>query len=179
MAQGGRVARRLRRPPSRGSLATTLQHVSVEVEPDRIAECIAFYELLGFGRVDPPATLRERAAWVIGGAASILLLWEIIGELGKKPKESPSQEEEGETSGEMKNFLDGITWTIVILPLIYLFGFLVAIPLYLFSYLKLHGYSVWFSIVLAACVEAFFYFVFIVALEVNSYDGLLLLYLME
>ena len=117
--------------------------------------------------------------WVIGGAASILLLWEIIGELGKKPKESPSQEEEGETSGEMKNFLDGITWTIVILPLIYLFGFLVAFPLYLFSYLKLHGYSVWFSIVLAACVEAFFYFVFIVALEVNSYDGLLLLYLME
>src|SRR3954454_13387960 len=44
--------------------STTLQHVSVEVEPENIAACVAFYEMLGFGRVDPAGTLAERATWV-------------------------------------------------------------------------------------------------------------------
>jgi catechol 2,3-dioxygenase-like lactoylglutathione lyase family enzyme len=41
-----------------------LQHVSVEVEPEKVAACVAFYELLGFRQVDPPASLGERAGWV-------------------------------------------------------------------------------------------------------------------
>ena len=117
--------------------------------------------------------------WIIGGAASILLLWEILREFREELRETPLRKQEKINSKELKNFLDGIAWTIVILPLIYLLGFLVAIPLYLFSYLKLHGYKVSFCIVLSLCVEAFFYLVFVVALEVNSYEGLLFLHIME
>jgi catechol 2,3-dioxygenase-like lactoylglutathione lyase family enzyme len=41
-----------------------LQHVSLEVRVDQVDECVAFWELLGFARVEPPVTLRDRAAWV-------------------------------------------------------------------------------------------------------------------
>jgi catechol 2,3-dioxygenase-like lactoylglutathione lyase family enzyme len=41
-----------------------LQHVSVEVEPTLIDSCVAFYELVGFERVDPPPALAERAVWL-------------------------------------------------------------------------------------------------------------------
>jgi catechol 2,3-dioxygenase-like lactoylglutathione lyase family enzyme len=41
-----------------------LQHVSLEVRSDQVEECAAFWELLGFARVEPPPTLRERAAWL-------------------------------------------------------------------------------------------------------------------
>jgi catechol 2,3-dioxygenase-like lactoylglutathione lyase family enzyme len=52
----------------------TLQHVSVEVEPEKIAACVAFYELLGFRPVDPPASLAKRAAWVERGGTQIHLM---------------------------------------------------------------------------------------------------------
>jgi catechol 2,3-dioxygenase-like lactoylglutathione lyase family enzyme len=41
-----------------------LQHVSLEVAPDLVERCAAFWELLGFARVDPPAALRDRATWL-------------------------------------------------------------------------------------------------------------------
>jgi catechol 2,3-dioxygenase-like lactoylglutathione lyase family enzyme len=41
-----------------------LQHVSLEVDRDRVERCAAFWELLGFARVDPPPTLRDRATWL-------------------------------------------------------------------------------------------------------------------
>jgi catechol 2,3-dioxygenase-like lactoylglutathione lyase family enzyme len=36
-----------------------LHHVGIEVAPGEIEAAIAFFELLGFARVEPPATLRE------------------------------------------------------------------------------------------------------------------------
>jgi catechol 2,3-dioxygenase-like lactoylglutathione lyase family enzyme len=41
-----------------------IQHVTWEVTPELVEPCVAFYELLGFRRVEPPLTLRDRAAWV-------------------------------------------------------------------------------------------------------------------
>jgi catechol 2,3-dioxygenase-like lactoylglutathione lyase family enzyme len=41
-----------------------LQHVTLEVRPDQVEACVEFWQLLGFARVEPPPTLRERAAWV-------------------------------------------------------------------------------------------------------------------
>jgi catechol 2,3-dioxygenase-like lactoylglutathione lyase family enzyme len=41
-----------------------LQHVSLEVGRDQAPRCAAFWELLGFARVDPPPTLRDRATWL-------------------------------------------------------------------------------------------------------------------
>ena len=40
-----------------------LQHVSLEVHPDQVEACVAFWEILGFEQVDPPESLR-RFTWL-------------------------------------------------------------------------------------------------------------------
>ena len=41
-----------------------LQHVSIEVRPDQVDACLAFWGLLGFEQVTPPGELAERFIWV-------------------------------------------------------------------------------------------------------------------
>jgi catechol 2,3-dioxygenase-like lactoylglutathione lyase family enzyme len=51
-----------------------LQHVSLEVRPEQVGECVAFWRLLGFEPVDPPPTLRDRAAWLESGQTQVHLM---------------------------------------------------------------------------------------------------------
>lgn len=41
-----------------------LQHVTLEVSPGNIERSVAFWELLGFARVEPPAALAETFVWM-------------------------------------------------------------------------------------------------------------------
>ena len=41
-----------------------LQHVTLEVAPDKVRDCVAFWALLGFDEMDPPPLLRARFTWV-------------------------------------------------------------------------------------------------------------------
>jgi hypothetical protein len=41
-----------------------LQHVTLEVRPDQVRPCVAFWALLGFREVEPPPLLRGRFTWV-------------------------------------------------------------------------------------------------------------------
>jgi catechol 2,3-dioxygenase-like lactoylglutathione lyase family enzyme len=41
-----------------------IQHVSFEVEPDKLDACVAFYELLGFQRVEAPEKLASFVTWL-------------------------------------------------------------------------------------------------------------------
>jgi catechol 2,3-dioxygenase-like lactoylglutathione lyase family enzyme len=41
-----------------------LQHVTLEVAPGDVERSIAFWELLGFERVEPPVALAETFVWV-------------------------------------------------------------------------------------------------------------------
>jgi catechol 2,3-dioxygenase-like lactoylglutathione lyase family enzyme len=50
-----------------------LQHVSVEVRPDQVDACVAFWERLGFERVDSPPLLR-RFTWLERQGTQIHLL---------------------------------------------------------------------------------------------------------
>jgi catechol 2,3-dioxygenase-like lactoylglutathione lyase family enzyme len=50
-----------------------LQHVSVEVHPDQVDACVAFWALLGFDQVEPPESLR-RFTWVERGGTQIHLM---------------------------------------------------------------------------------------------------------
>jgi catechol 2,3-dioxygenase-like lactoylglutathione lyase family enzyme len=43
---------------------TQIHHVALPVGRDDVAAEVAFWALLGFSVVEPPATLRERATWV-------------------------------------------------------------------------------------------------------------------
>jgi len=52
-----------------------LQHVTLELRREQADECVAFYALLGFSRVDPPSSLADRAAWMEHGPTQIHLMW--------------------------------------------------------------------------------------------------------
>lgn len=41
-----------------------LHHVTLEVRADQVRACVAFWELLGFAELEPPAALRDRFTWV-------------------------------------------------------------------------------------------------------------------
>ena len=52
-----------------------LQHVTLELRREQLDACVGFYSLLGFARAEPPATLRDRAAWMQAGRTQIHLMW--------------------------------------------------------------------------------------------------------
>jgi catechol 2,3-dioxygenase-like lactoylglutathione lyase family enzyme len=52
-----------------------LQHVAIEVDPGDREEAEAFWTILGFEPVEPPASLRERASWLQRGESQIHLLF--------------------------------------------------------------------------------------------------------
>jgi catechol 2,3-dioxygenase-like lactoylglutathione lyase family enzyme len=52
-----------------------LQHVALEVRRDIVPRCVDFWRLIGFERVDPPASLAERATWVQREGTQIHLLY--------------------------------------------------------------------------------------------------------
>ena len=41
-----------------------LQHVSVEIRPEQVDDCVAFWKLLGFEEMTPPPILRDNVTWV-------------------------------------------------------------------------------------------------------------------
>ena len=50
-------------------------HVAIEVREADAEACVRFWGLLGFARVEPPASLAARAAWVQSGATQVHLLF--------------------------------------------------------------------------------------------------------
>jgi catechol 2,3-dioxygenase-like lactoylglutathione lyase family enzyme len=52
-----------------------LQHAALETRRADGEAATAFWRLLGFHEVEPPPTLRERAAWLQRGSTQIHLLW--------------------------------------------------------------------------------------------------------
>jgi catechol 2,3-dioxygenase-like lactoylglutathione lyase family enzyme len=61
-------------PRSARRLRSMLQHVSVEVKPDELEACVAFWALLGFEQVTPPESLRDRFTWVERAGTQIHLM---------------------------------------------------------------------------------------------------------
>ena len=52
-----------------------LQHVALETALSDGPAAVEFWRLLGFEEVEPPPTLRERAAWVERDGTQIHMLW--------------------------------------------------------------------------------------------------------
>ena len=52
-----------------------IQHVAVEVAPERVADCVRFYALLGFEEVEPPESLRGNARWLQRGGQQVHLMF--------------------------------------------------------------------------------------------------------
>jgi catechol 2,3-dioxygenase-like lactoylglutathione lyase family enzyme len=51
-----------------------IQHVTLEIHPDLVSDCVAFYALIGFHEVQPPPSLADRAAWVQSGPTQVHLM---------------------------------------------------------------------------------------------------------
>ena len=65
-----------------------LQHVTLEVRPDQVRDCVAFWELLGFTEIEPPPMLRGRFTWVERNGTQIHLV----------PVDEPAIPKEGHTA---------------------------------------------------------------------------------
>jgi catechol 2,3-dioxygenase-like lactoylglutathione lyase family enzyme len=50
-----------------------IHHVAMETRAADVEACARFYELLGFARVEPPPTLRDRATWLERDAQQVHL----------------------------------------------------------------------------------------------------------
>ena len=51
-----------------------LQHVSIEIPPDAVDDAVAFWELLGFARVDSPESLGGYVTWLEHSGTHIHLI---------------------------------------------------------------------------------------------------------
>jgi catechol 2,3-dioxygenase-like lactoylglutathione lyase family enzyme len=70
------------------TLRRMLQHVTLEVLPGQVRDCVRFWELLGFREIIPPPTLRDRFTWVERGGTHIHLV----------PVERPAIPRDGHTA---------------------------------------------------------------------------------
>jgi catechol 2,3-dioxygenase-like lactoylglutathione lyase family enzyme len=51
-----------------------LQHVTREIPPAKVDECLRFYGILGFTEVTPPPGIQGRAVWVQRGGTQLHLM---------------------------------------------------------------------------------------------------------
>ena len=52
-----------------------LQHVTLEVRPEQVEQCVRFWALLGFEPVDRPPALPPNSVWVERQGTQIHVLW--------------------------------------------------------------------------------------------------------
>lgn len=111
--------------------------------------------------------------WVVGALGITLVAWEIVRGIRVKREASPKV-----ASFRFVPYLLKTAWFLAILPMIYLLGFLVAIPLYTFLSLKFSGEKWLLSSITTLLIGAFLYFGIAVTLKVPLYEGLLFLSIM-
>lgn len=110
--------------------------------------------------------------YILGAFGLALLTGQIVRE-ARGARQAASEEEPGRASFNLGTYLPGIAWLLAILPMIYLVGYLITVPLYMFLYLKLHGERWLLCIAVTLLVSLVLYFAFIVALGIPFYEGLL------
>lgn len=110
--------------------------------------------------------------YILGAFGLALLAGQIVRE-ARGARQAASEEEPGRASFNLGTYLPSIAWLLAILPMIYLVGYLITVPLYMFLYLKLHGERWPLCIAVTLLVSLVLYFAFIVALGIPFYEGLL------
>ncbi len=75
--------------------------------------------------------------------------------------------------GTDRGYPKAILWILALLITLYVFGFLITIPLFTISYLKSHGETWRFSVGLSVMVWGIFFVTFVFGLNVSLYKGIL------
>ena len=113
---------------------------------------------------------------IIGGLVFILAAIELKRELSSKREPSKAMEQQGKAVVEKDVFRKHVSvaaWIGGFFLAIYSLGFAIAIPLFVFSYLKSHGRGWVIAISLAAIMALFAYGVFERLLGIQLYRGLI------
>lgn len=114
---------------------------------------------------------------IVGGVASILLLVEIFGEIfSRRQKDTLKETKEGGLK-ELRSHLPAIAMLLAILPLIWILGFLIAIPLHLFLFLKFNGEKWLQSFITGFVTWIILYFGLSLGMRIPFDEGLLFAYI--
>ena len=130
-------------------------------------------------------TIVEAATWqyteakiiplAVSGVILVLGIAQLSKELNADRKTAAAGTEVQEPSlsqgQSMRNVGLALCWIIALFVAVYLFGFTVAIPVFIIAYLKTHGQGWLGSIIYAIIVTAFVYSVFRLALKLPFYEG--------
>jgi len=122
-------------------------------------------------------TMKAKLVPIITAGLTIILAGiELIRELRAGYKAKPAAEAgkyAGGTKHELFGYIKGWGWMALLAVGIYLFGFLIAIPIFVFAYLKLNSRGWLMSVGITVAMELFIYGVFARLLQVDLYPGLI------
>lgn len=107
-----------------------------------------------------------RFPYLVGGFLLIMATWHLWRTLTGR-RLADEGDLENPTTENLGEFARTSLWLLAILPAIWIFGYLIGIPIYLMAYFKAHGQSWWLSTLLSAAALAVTYFVFMKFLGVN------------
>lgn len=113
---------------------------------------------------------------LISSFVLLLAAWELRAELRSEDKRSestPRPHKEDEADGELHRFCSAIGWSLGFCIGAYLLGFLIAIPLFTFSYLKVQGRNLVTSLSFAAILLGFIYLSFEFLMRAQLFRGVI------
>lgn len=110
---------------------------------------------------------------IIGSLVFILAAIALSGEISATYKSGTTGTRGEKTELAWHDYLWPGAWTLCFFLGAYLLGFMVAIPFFIFSYMKTHSLSWATSIVFAILTPTFLYAIFKLALGVSFYPGLI------
>ena len=120
--------------------------------------------------------LTYRAPIIVGIPLVALLAVELWKQSRYRQKQPDAVEEETSAAVTPRGYLAGAGWIALLLLLIYLVGYLLAIPAFVFVYLKRHGAN-WFTTIMVVLGAIALLAIFERILEVYLYRGLLFILL--
>lgn len=108
---------------------------------------------------------------LIGGSCFVLLAIELCLELSAKDRTASAEQPDIQTGGS--SFTNVMAWVSAFVIGIYLLGFLIAIVIFVFSYLKLRGRGWWVSAATSVTTVVVLYCIFKFGLALDLYGGLI------
>lgn len=111
--------------------------------------------------------------WVIGIPATLLMFIQIGKDISRLRRGSEEYEQAQKKAGDPRAFAQIIGWMACFPIMIYVLGFFVGIPLFVFLYMKNHGMSWLRSSGLAAGSIIVIYLIFSLGMEVRFDPGLI------
>ncbi len=124
--------------------------------------------------------LEDRLLWImVNSVFLVMVVAQLLKDIRSRNKgAAPAAIEAGKDTNskvKMKRFGFAMGWLRGFLLITYLIGFLLSIPLFSFSYVKVHGVGWLKSVVFAILLVAVLYIIFVIGLRVELYRGLLFL----